>query len=73
MTRVSVVVEGASDEGVARSLVAHCGLELGIMLGGNGKDAIRKKIESYNQAAKFSPWFVLVDLDNIARLRELAC
>lgn len=64
MRAITAVVEGTSDEGVVRALLHHCGLELGILLGGKGKGYIRKNIENYNKAARSMPWFVLVDLDN---------
>ena len=58
------MVEGASDEGMARSILIECGLMPGIVSGRHGKDHIKKKIRGYNHAAKRIPWFVLVDLDD---------
>lgn len=60
---VSVLVEGLTDESVARRLISHVGLETGIVYGGKGKAYLLKQLAKYNQAAYFKPWFVLVDLD----------
>lgn len=61
---VSVVIEGPSDEGVVFSILRESGLVPGRFHGRNGKPAIRKKIDNYNRAGRFGPWFVVVDLDN---------
>ena len=38
-------------------------VSLGSSHGKNGKPQLRKNIKGYNNAANFSPWLVLVDLD----------
>lgn len=59
----SIAVEGDPDEIVARRLVDLAGGEVTDVYGKQGDDFIRERITGYNAAAKFSPWFVLVDLD----------
>ncbi len=61
-----VVVEGISDEAVARRLLQEVGVrtEPIIHIKG-GKQKIKSKIRAYNHAASFEPWFILIDLDNI--------
>lgn len=64
MVTVNIVVEGKTDEFVARRLLEHVGLGVGTVYGLNGKADILMRLSGYNQAARFAPWFVLVDLDN---------
>lgn len=61
---ISVGVEGLSDQGVAKAIVRTCGLSVSGFYGNHGKSALLKKLPGYNSAAAFSPWLVLVDLDN---------
>lgn len=63
---VNMLVEGATDEPVARRLLEHVGLVAGNVYGSHGKGLLLKRLPAYNQAARFSPWFVMVDLDNDA-------
>lgn len=60
---VSAPVESATDEAVARRLILHVGAEVGTVHGKNGKPHFRERIRGYNNAARHSPWLVLVDLD----------
>ncbi len=60
-----IAVEGISDEGAVRSILREFGLTVSLVQGKGGKSALLKKLPSYNQAAKFMPWFVLVDLDRV--------
>ena len=60
----SGAVEGLLDEVVLYRLAEHAGISLGAVFGGNGKTHLRDSIAGYNQAARFSPWIVLVDLDH---------
>lgn len=62
--KLPVVVEGVMDEFVVRRIFVSCGLCISTAYGKNGKEWIRNHINAYNQAAKFSPWFILVDLDH---------
>jgi hypothetical protein len=61
---LSSVVEGPLDETVVRRLAKEAGLALGEVHGKNGKDRIRLQLRGYNHAARFTPWLVLVDLDD---------
>ena len=65
-TIISAAVEGDVDEAVVRSLVAHVDGQIGDVYGKNGKPALRQRIDDYNNAARYAPWVVLVDLDNDA-------
>ncbi len=67
MMSVNVLVEGATDEPVAIKLLEHAGLDVGRVYGRSGKVHLLKSSVSYNKAAHFEPWFVLVDLDQDAR------
>jgi hypothetical protein len=64
--QVNVLVEGIADEPVARRLLTHVGLEAGTIYGRKGKAHVLKLLSSYNKAAQFAPWFVIVDLDTDA-------
>jgi hypothetical protein len=63
---VSAAVEGIVDEAVVRKLIVHAGARPGTIYGKNGKAFLRKQINGYNNAARYSPWLVLVDLDRDA-------
>lgn len=63
---ISGAVEGIVDEAVLRRLVQHVQGTLGAVHGKNGKKHLRQRLTGYNQAARFSPWVVLVDLDQEA-------
>jgi hypothetical protein len=63
MVRVNVLAEGSTDEPVAKRLLKHSGLEVGIVYGRNGKPDLLKRLPNYNKAAQFTPWFIIVDLD----------
>ena len=65
-TIISAAVEGDVDEAVVRRLVAHVDGQIGDVYGKNGKPALRQRIDGYNNAARYTPWVVLVDLDNDA-------
>jgi hypothetical protein len=66
MTLVNVVVEGIIDEYVAKRLLNHVDLEVGTVYGRKGKTYLLQHLHNYNQAAHFTPWFVVVDLDQDA-------
>lgn len=59
----SAAVEGAADEAALRRIVKLAGGEVGTVYGRNGKDFLRRKITGFSNAARFSPWIVLVDLN----------
>lgn len=59
-------VEGSLDEAVFVRLIKHVGGVPGDVYGKLGKSALLQRIEGYNAAAQFSPWVVIIDLDNDA-------
>jgi hypothetical protein len=63
---VTVAVEGNLDQAVLQRLVEDAGATLGAVHGRRGKRYIKQKIHGFNSAARFSPWIVLVDLDEDA-------
>lgn len=63
---ITAAVEGIVDEAVVRRLVHHVGATAGDIHGKNGKASLRLRIRGYNNAARFSPWIVVVDLDRDA-------
>ena len=63
LATIQAAVEGIVDEAVVRRLIAYAGGQAGTVYGRNGKPALREKIKGYNNAAHFTPWVVLVDLD----------
>jgi hypothetical protein len=63
---VSAAVEGIVDEAVLRILVGEAGGSVAAFYNKNGKSSLRRSIDGYNNAARFSPWIVLVDLDQDA-------
>ena len=66
MISVNVLVEGRTDEPVAKRLLHHIGLEVGTVYGRQGKPYLLQRLSNYNKAAQFAPWFVVVDLDKDA-------
>jgi hypothetical protein len=60
---VTGAVEGDVDEAVLRRVLKHVGLGLGVVYGREGKPKLLQRIPGYNNAARFVPWVVLVDLD----------
>lgn len=61
---ISAAVEGLIDEAVLRRLIRETRkATLDSVYGKSGKDQIRNNLQGYNNATKFSPWILLVDLD----------
>jgi hypothetical protein len=54
------------DEAVALKLIRHVGAEPHAVYGKQGKQNLLRKLNSYNNAARNMPWFVLVDLNGDA-------
>ncbi len=50
-----LVVEGLADEPVAKKLLKHVGLEVGMVYGRRGKPYILEQVMKYNQAAHITP------------------
>ncbi len=63
---VSGAVEGIVDEAVFRRIVRTVKAEPGPVYGKTGKRQLLDRLPGYNNAARFSPWLVLVDLDHDA-------
>jgi len=63
---ISCAVEGVVDETVLKRLAIETGIKIGTVYGKNGKSYLEKRIEGFNNAAKHSPWIVLIDLDRDA-------
>src|SRR5437660_3612804 len=63
MTSVNILVEGRTDEPVAKRLINHVGLEVRTVYGRKGKPHLLERLSSYNKAAQYAPWFVIVYLD----------
>lgn len=64
---LSAAVEGDLDETALRRLLAEADLLIGKVYGKAGKDELRNRIQGYNDAARRTPWIVLVDLDREAK------
>jgi hypothetical protein len=64
---VSVLVEGDADEAVLTRVLDHVGLSCGTVYGKKGKGYVLARLPNYNQAARFSPWLVVVDLNDGAQ------
>jgi hypothetical protein len=61
---IDVAVEGDIDEAVVRRLIALAGGDVSRVYIGPGKPAVVRNLSGYNNAARYSPWAVLVDLDS---------
>ena len=62
-TAITGAVEGDLDEAMLRRIATYAGLTVGIVHGRKGKPFLLRSLNGYNNAARFSPWFVLVDLN----------
>lgn len=65
---VRAAVEGSVDEAVVQRLVEHVGLKIedvDVYVAG-GKTKLLQRVNGYNRAAAFGPWFVLLDLGHDA-------
>jgi hypothetical protein len=63
---VSGAVEGLVDQAVFERLVRTVGAEAGPLHRTNGKARLLARLRGFNEAARRSPWLVLVDLDQDA-------
>jgi hypothetical protein len=60
---VTGAVEGDLDEALLRRILDHAGMSLGAVHGRKGKRFLLQSVNGYNNAARYAPWIVLVDLD----------
>lgn len=60
---IKLAVEGLTDEVVIRRVLRHTNLTSDPALGFKGKHHLLQRLASYNQAAKFANWLVIIDLD----------
>ena len=60
---VTGAVEGDLDEALLRRILDYVGMSLGTVHGRKGKPSLLRSINGYNNAARYAPWIVLVDLD----------
>lgn len=66
ITPIAIACEGITDEAVAVRLVTHVGGSVGTVYGKGGKAQLHQRMQGYANAARYAPWFVLVDLDHDA-------
>ncbi|MBA2227960.1 hypothetical protein [Thermogemmata fonticola] len=60
---INLAVEGTTDEAVGKKLLDYVDAKPNLVCGKQGKPFLESKIHSFNEAARHSPWFVIVDLD----------
>lgn len=63
---VTLAVEGDSDRAAAVRILETLGFEAGPVHGLRGKPWLMQHLPGYNNAARFAPWLVLVDLNGDA-------
>lgn len=68
---VTIAVEGDLDQQVAVRLIEEAGGTIYLVHGKRGKPWLREQIGGYRNAAQYSRWVVLVDLDHDACPPEL--
>jgi hypothetical protein len=61
---ITLAVEGPTDVAVLERVIRDAGLSTGPRYVKNGKDALDRSLAGYNNAARFSPWLVLRDLNS---------
>ncbi len=66
MATFSLATEGTLDTAVARRLLTDQGHEVGPVYQRGGKTQLDPNLPGFNNAARFSPWFILRDLDHDA-------
>ncbi len=72
MIYVDIAVEGIIDEAVVKRLIHHIGGVTGRVYGRRGKQELLNKLHGFNNAARFTPWIVLLDLNNDYKCAPLA-
>ena len=71
MSTVNLLVEGDADEAVVRRVVKHVGLAVGNVYSVGGTGLFDQRISKYNQAAHYSRWLAVRDLDRARCAVEL--
>ena len=66
MAWIRIAVEGTDDEAVARRLCLATGHEVDTAYVTRGKGNLDPRLSGYNEAARYTPWLVLRDLDRDA-------
>lgn len=73
MVVISAAVEGLIDETVVKFLISEAGAAVGRVYGKRGKPYLRTSLAGYNNAARFEPWILLVDLDQDSNCAPQFC
>ncbi len=60
---ITGAVEGIVDEAALRRLVCEANANDGPVYGKNGKSYLLRRLNGYNNAARFAPWLILIDLN----------
>lgn len=63
---VNLLIEGDTDQVIVRRILEYAGLPCGRVYGKRGKPYVLERLPKYNQAARFSPWLTVVDLNQDA-------
>src|SRR5690606_24853236 len=63
---VTGAVEGLVDEAVLRRLIREAGMQCVAVYGKEGKPYLIEQLPKYNNAARYAPWCILIDLDRDA-------
>lgn len=63
MTAINVAVEGPTDLVIVKSILAHLDIDIQIPKVERGINNLLPNLPKYNQAARFAPWLVVLDLD----------
>jgi hypothetical protein len=63
MKSIDIAVESDLDETIIKKIIESVDGKPNVVYGKNGKKEIRKNLQAFNEAAKRTPWIVLVDLD----------
>jgi hypothetical protein len=67
MTFVTLAVEGICDERALRKIVEGVGFDVAVTHNCRGKSKLDARVPGYLQAALYSPWVILRDLDQDAQ------
>lgn len=63
---VNLVVEGLTDEAVMRRVLKHVNITNVTLRANQGKAYLLNKLKSFNEAAQYANWLVIIDLDSDA-------